>query len=388
MPADSESQSSNPPSQFVFVVCQHGAETAAKKEITTEHPNLRLAFSRPGFLTFKVDAAAPLPEKFTLKSTLARTYGWSLGRATGTDGSELVNEIFPHIAENIRTLHVWERDGRMPGKQGFEPGLTVLANEVGNLLAAKIADAAQPTEIAHRADVKPPISVNEVARVDAKVFDVVLVEPDQWWYGYHFATTVPGRWPGGVPLIDTSVETISRAYFKAQEALLWSGIEIQPGDWCAEIGSSPGGCCQLLLELGANVIGVDPAVMDPDLLKHENFTHIRRRGNEIRKRDLKDVKWLFADLSMVPNYTLDTVSEIVSHASVDVKGLLLTMKLTDWKLMDDIPALMTRVREMGFSVVKSRQLAFNRQEFCLVAVKDKFVLRLGKKQTQQKQRGR
>ena len=191
-----------------------------------------------------------------------------------------------------------------------------------------------------------------------------------------------------MPLIDTSVETISRAYFKAQEALLWSGIEVQPDDWCAEIGSSPGGCCQLLLEMGANVIGVDPAVMEPELLKHEKFTHIRRRGNEVRKRDLKDVKWLFADLSMVPNYTLDTVSEIVSHASVDVKGLLLTMKLTDWKLMDDIPSLMTRVREMGFSVVKSRQLAFNRQEFCLVAVKDRFVLRLGKKQTQQKQRGR
>ena len=64
------------------------------------------------------------------------------------------------------------------------------------------------------------------------------------------------RWPGGVPLFDTTVETYSRAYFKLKEALLWSGITVKPGDVCAEIGSAPGGASQLLLEMGARVIGI------------------------------------------------------------------------------------------------------------------------------------
>ena len=61
------------------------------------------------------------------------------------------------------------------------------------------------------------------------------------------------------------------------------------------------------------------------------------------------------------------------------------MKITDWKLIKEVPNLIQRARELGFSVVKVRQLAFNRQEFCLVAVKDKFELRIGKKRAKQNQ---
>ena len=352
---------------FIFVVCQNGAESAAKKEIATAHPNLRLAFSRPGFITFKVDPANPLPNRFTLRSTLARTYGWSIGKVSGLEAGQMAEEVIANAKlAACQHVHVWQRDPSLPGQKGFEPGVSALAKEVGNTISEKLAES----------DRKLP--VNHVAKADELIFDVVMVEPGEWWLGYHAATTMAGRWPGGTPLVDTSIEMASRAYLKAREALLWSGIKIHPGDQCAEIGSSPGGCCQLLLELGAKVIGIDPAEMEPELLKDENFTHLRRRGHEVKKRDLKDVKWLFADMSMVPNYTLDTVSEIVSHPSVDVKGIVLTLKLTDWKLVDDIPGLLKRVRELGFSVVKSRQLAFNRREFCLVAVKDKFVLRSGK----------
>ncbi len=354
---------------FIFVVCQNGAESAAKKEITTAHPNLRLAFSRPGFITFKVDAADPLPNRFTLRSTLARTYGWSIGKVSGAEAGSMADEAVGNAAiMDCQHVHVWQRDPSLPGQKGFEPGVSALAREVGNLFSSKIADGGRK------------VPVNHVAKADEKIFDVVMVEPGEWWLGYHVATTMAGRWPGGTPLVDTTNEMVSRAYLKAREALLWSGIKIHEGDLCAEIGSSPGGCCQLLLEMKAKVIGIDPAEMQPELLDDENFTHLRRRGHEVKKRDFKDVKWLFADMSMVPNYTLDTVSEIVSHSSVDVKALILTLKLTDWKLVDDIPGLLTRVRELGFSVVKARQLAFNRREFCLVAVKDKFVLRIGKKE--------
>ncbi len=363
-----EQTTGSPGSPFIYVICQNGAEAATKLEIMTSHPNLKLAFSRPGFITFKVDPHDPLPERFNLKSTLARTFGWSLGKTSGDEAGAMVAEIaaVPRF-EEAKQIHVWQRDPVIPGRNGFEPGVSTLAREIG-----KLFEQTEP-------GLKNNLVANRESKPDELVFDVVMVEPSEWWYGYHFANTVAGRWPGGTPLFNTSVETCSRAYFKLKEALLWSGITIQPGDVCAEIGSAPGGACQLLLELGAHVIGIDPAEMDPGILEHENFTHLRRRGNEVKKRDFRDVRWLLADLNVDPNYTLGNVAEIVNHDSIDIKGVILTLKLTDWRMVAEIPELIAETKMLGFQVVKARQLAFNRQEFCLIAVKDKFLLRLGKK---------
>ncbi len=356
------------PSKFIFVICQSGANAAARDELLAS-PSLNLAFSRPGFLTFKVVPDHPLPERFALHSTLARTYGWCVGKVAGQAGDDLIQQVLAHPEfEGCQHLHVFEREVVTPGTRGFEPGITPLAAAVADKFAKAIGDT------------KPGLLINRVAQPDERIFDVVLVSPDEWWLGFHFGTTRPLRWPGGVPqFADHETEVISRAYFKLSEALLWSGITIRPGDVCCEIGSAPGGACQLLLEKGARVIAVDPAEMDAQLMEHPHLTHLRRRGKEIRKKDLKQVRWLLADLNIAPNYTLDTVQEIVSHDQVNVTGMILTLKLTDWELVKDIPANMQRVKEMGFGVVKARQLAFDRQEYCLVAVKDKFALRASKR---------
>ena len=350
---------------FIFVVCQHGAEKALRAEVLANHSDLKLAFSRPGFVTFKVDDAS-LAESFSLKSTLARTWGWSLGKCSGESATELVAQITSDPQFKLCShVHVWERDHALPGKNGFEPGISALAAQV----AVQVSEASGQTSHVF----------NRVASANDRVFDVVMVEPNEWWFGYHVAGHTAGRWPGGVPVIDTSVETCSRAYFKLKEALLWSGITIQPGDVCAEIGSAPGGACQLLLEMGATVIGIDPAEMEDEILKHEQFTHVRKRSSEVRKKDFSHVKWLISDMSVTPTYTLDAVEEIVSHERVSVTGVVMTMKLSDWKLVDDIPAFMKRARGLGFKFVRSRQLAFNRREFCMVAVKDRFALRNSKR---------
>ena len=41
------------PFRFVFVAVQPGAERALKSEIAREHPELKFAYSRPGFVTFR-----------------------------------------------------------------------------------------------------------------------------------------------------------------------------------------------------------------------------------------------------------------------------------------------------------------------------------------------
>lgn len=360
--------------KFIYVTCQAGAEAALRKEIPGNHPELNLAFSRPGFVTFKVDPDNRLPDRYTLKSTLARSSGWSLGRAESESASEIVSALIENAGDLLAqadVVHVWERDRKMPGSGGFEPGVSVLAMEAGQ----QLVDAMKSDPGRFK---KEPL-VNKVARPDSMVFDVCLVEPNQWWYGFHEANSTAGRWPGGVPLFDTESDPISRAYFKLKEALLWSGIAVSEGDVCAELGSAPGGACQLLLEKKAKVIAIDPAEMDLDVNEHANLTYVRRRGHEVKKRDFREVKWLFADINMVPNYTLDTVSDIVSHESVDIKGMALTLKLTNWEMLESVPGWVERIKKLGFKYVRTRQLAFNRQEICLIAAKDKFVLRSGKR---------
>ena len=356
------------PTPFIYVCCQQGVESVVKAEIAQQHPGLSFAFSRPGFVTFKLSEDAKLPLKFALASTFARASGWSVGRADGDDGAALVEQIVAsEAAAQCKHIHVWQRDRAVPGQRGFEPGETPLAKAVGEQIAsAKVFSGRD-------------VHVNRAARTDDLVLDVAIVEPNQWWFGFHYVSTVAGRWPGGVPFFDTEIEVASRAYFKLREALLWAGIQIKDGDICAEIGSAPGGACQYLLESGASVIGVDPAEMEPEILKHKNFTHIRRRGNEVKKKDLKDVKWLFADLNATPTYTLDAITEIVTSQHVDVTGMILTLKMTDIKMAEEVAAIRGRVKKLGFSVVKTRQLSFNRGEFCLAAVKDKFALRSAKK---------
>ena len=58
-------------SPFLFTVCQVGAEAALKQEVAREHPELKFAFSRPGFITFKNDSGV-LPLHFELRSVFAQ----------------------------------------------------------------------------------------------------------------------------------------------------------------------------------------------------------------------------------------------------------------------------------------------------------------------------
>jgi 23S rRNA (cytidine2498-2'-O)-methyltransferase len=81
------------------------------------------------------------------------------------------------------------------------------------------------------------------------------------------------------------------------------------------------------------------------------------------------------DSNVAPKSTLDTVEHIVTNRQVRVRGMLLTLKLPDWKLADDVPAYVERIRSWGYRHVNVRQLAFNRQEITLAAVRSRAALR-------------
>jgi 23S rRNA (cytidine2498-2'-O)-methyltransferase len=350
---------------FLFVTCQVGAEHAVKSEVRRHWPAFRFAYSRPGFLTFKLPSRHALAADFDLESVFARSYAFSLGKVAGEDLDALARGAWEVLGTRpVKRVHVWERDAAPPGEHGFEPSITPAAVSAADALARQCPWPERPG--AKVFDLRQP------ARAGDLVLDCVIVRPGEWWVGFHAARSVPSQWPGGLMPLELPPHAVSRAWLKMEEALRWSQLPIPPGARCAEIGSAPGGSSQALLDRGFSVLGIDPAEMHPAVASHPRFRHVRRRVVQVARREFRKVRWLMADMNVAPRYTLDAVEAIVTHREVSVRGMLLTLKLTQWEFAEELPAYRARVRGWGYDVVRLRQLQHNRQEVCLAALQKPF----------------
>ena len=352
------------PARFLFVTCQVGAERAVKGEMAQRWPDFRFAYSRPGFLTFKLPEQQFLTPDFNLASVFARAYGFSLGKVSPDDPALAAQQVWNLLGERpIRQIHVWERDRAEPGDHGFEPSITPAASAVFEALRTACP---RPERLA------PGNHLQQQAAPGDWIADCVLVEPNEWWVGFHRARSVRPAGRAGSSISTCPLEAASRAWLKMEEALRWSQLPAAAGARFAEIGSSPGGASQSLLGRGFEVIGIDPAEMAPAVLENPKFRHIRRRAVEVPRRAFRKVRWLTADMNVAPNFTLDAIEAIVTHAEVNIRGMLLTLKLPQWQLAAEVPAYLARIRGWGFNLVRARQLAHNRREICVAALQKPF----------------
>lgn len=346
--------------KFVMTTCQQGAEGALKAEMARQWPEFRFAFSRPGFVTFKLPEGHGLGEDANLYSVFARASSLSIGRAAGESPEERARDVWRLAAGMpIDAVHVWQRDLAVAGYRGYEPGPTTSAEEVRDEILQQ-----RPAEFA-----EPEAGAGKQADVGQLVLDCVLVEPDSWWVGFHRASTAASQWPGGLRAIELPVHAVSRAYLKMVEAMRWLRTPLRPGQVVTELGCSPGGAVQAMLDRGLKVIGVDPAEVDPVVMASPDFTHVRRHATEVPLKLLRDTRLLVNDMNVAPKSALEMVEKIVTHPSVKIHGLLLTMKLLDWEMAGDIPRFCRRVRSWGYRDVRARQLQYNRQEVCLAALR-------------------
>jgi 23S rRNA (cytidine2498-2'-O)-methyltransferase len=387
------------PAKFLFTAVQPGFEAALKQEVARRDASLKFAFSRPGFVTFRigsdasaagreqaapsggggtasgggraasVDDPAASGERAGFRAAFARTWGYSLGKVAGPDARELASELWRIVAARcsadriaeFRHVHAWRRGdvagAELPGDEHFDAAGAAAARNAGELVVRERAAARDGAVLA----------LNAQAAAGELVLDCVLVEAGEWWVGWHRAGSPETRWPGGVPPLKPHEAMISRAYLKLEEALLWSELPVRAGDRCVEIGSAPGGSCFALLERGCTVVGVDPAEMDPKVLAHPRFTHVRSRAKDTDRAVFRGSRWLTADINLPPTYTLDTVEAVVADPEARIEGLVLTLKLADPAIAAQLPLFNKRIRSWGYSFVRARQLAFDRQEVCVVA---------------------
>ena len=88
-------------SHFLFAICQIGAEAALKNEVLWKHSDFRFAYSRPGFVTFRIPDDVVRDRKFELRGTFVRTWGFSIGKVSGTDGHQLARDFWKPLGRPI-----------------------------------------------------------------------------------------------------------------------------------------------------------------------------------------------------------------------------------------------------------------------------------------------
>ena len=342
---------------FLFTTCQLGTESVLKTETLRLFPDFRFAFSRPGFLTFKISEERygnrETLREFFERTVFSRTAAFSVAKITDV---ESVWKVLEERNIPVHRLHVFRRDPVVPGDD-FEPGPTANDLAVHRML---IESCPTPQQLGIGAnDFRLPAQPGET------VADLVQVDDGQWFLGVHFvdkASPLQAKHSGGVVPILLPSDAVSRAWLKFEEGLRWSEFPIGFDSRCADIGASPGGASQALLARGAKVLGVDPAAIDSIVLRHPNFEHVRSRIRQVKRTMFRKVRWIIADMNVAPGYVIDVLEELLARNDVSVRGLLFTLKLFQWELAEDIPLAVDLMKRWGFKTVAVKQLAFNRRE--------------------------
>jgi len=123
----------------------------------------------------------------------------------------------------------------------------------------------------------------------------------------------------------------SRAYLKLWELFTLLGKRPYPSERCIDLGASPGGWSWVLQRLGARVISVDKAPLDPSL---SGVEYRSESAFALDPRTIGPVDWLFSDVVCYPKRLLTLVQRWL--AADTVRCFVCTVKFqgaTDFDLM-------------------------------------------------------
>jgi 23S rRNA (cytidine2498-2'-O)-methyltransferase len=105
---------------------------------------------------------------------------------------------------------------------------------------------------------------------------------------------------GEVRFIEDRASPPNRAYLKLWEAFTLIGRRPGPSDLCLDLGASPGGWTWVLQKLGARVISVDKAALDPAIAGLPGVETRRMSAFALDPETLGRVDWLLSDVICYP----------------------------------------------------------------------------------------
>ena len=136
-----------------------------------------------------------------------------------------------------------------------------------------------------------------------------LLAPDRLLFSPTKTSPMPG---GQWAFEEDRTGPPSRAYLKLWEALTRIGHHPKPGDSCLDLGAAPGGWTWVLAQLGADVIAVDKAALDPAIAALPTVTTLRESAFALEPRF---VDWLVCDVIAYPARLATLVSHWIETAA-------------------------------------------------------------------------
>lgn len=100
----------------------------------------------------------------------------------------------------------------------------------------------------------------------------------------------------------------NRAYLKLWEALTLLDERPGPGDRCLDLGASPGGWTWVLAKLGAEVIAIDKAPLDPKVAAMPGVAWTEGSAFALDPATIGPMDWLFSDVICYPKRLLALVN--------------------------------------------------------------------------------
>src|SRR4051812_3935802 len=117
-----------------------------------------------------------------------------------------------------------------------------------------------------------------------------LLDPNTLLAAPHCTSAFPN---GEIRFVEDRTGPPSRAYLKLWEALTLIGERPGPGDLCLDLGSSPGGWSWALAQMGARVVSIDKAPLDPAVARMPGIEHRRESAFALDPASVGTVDWLF-----------------------------------------------------------------------------------------------
>ena len=148
-----------------------------------------------------------------------------------------------------------------------------------------------------------------------------LLAPDRMLLAARCSSPFPN---GEVQLVEDKTGPPNRAYLKLWEALVRLRRWPQPGERCLDLGASPGGWTWVLAKLGANVLAIDKAPLDPRIATMPGVDWRGESAFALDPASVGPVDWLFSDIVCYPARLLRLVERW--RASGLVRNFVCTLK--------------------------------------------------------------
>jgi len=205
----------------------------------------------------------------------------------------------------------------------------------------------------------------------------LLCASDKAYSGISLASDNLSPWPGGMRHFAQTDEQISRAEFKLLEALEVFGLSLPPHGRALDLGAAPGGWTRLLLEAGLSVVAVDPAKLDPRLLRSphaQRLEHFRGYA-EVYLEDAVKKHRQFDIIANDMRMDAREASRLLVQAGKCLRRdgfIISTLKLPHATAsIDPLKNLREALHLLSryFNIVQAHQLFHNRQEVTVVTAR-------------------